>query len=86
MISLPGVFFLSASGTRIFLTRLEISPVSRLASHQVVGRGVVASPLPSNVYPPLAFCFYPMIFTISIRSQVSPESINTQSGRRPDST
>ena len=41
MRSLPGMFLLVASGTKRILTRLEISPVSRLASHQVVGRGVV---------------------------------------------
>ncbi len=48
MISLPGVFFLSASGTRRIVTRQVISPVSRLPSHQVVGGGVVLSRLTSN--------------------------------------
>ena len=49
MISLPGVFFLSAFGTKRILTRQDISNLSRLTSHQVVGLGVVFSPLTSYV-------------------------------------
>ncbi|MDE2889370.1 MAG: hypothetical protein OXR72_14280 [Gemmatimonadota bacterium] len=51
---MPDTFFLLAVGTRRTLTRLEISTVSRLASHQVVGRGVVLYRLPAYVYPLLA--------------------------------
>ena len=51
-----------------------------------VGRGVAFSRLPSYVSPFVADRYDSMILTMSMRSQVSPESIRTQSGRRPDST
>ena len=48
MKSLPGMFSLLAFGTKRILTRQDISNLSRLTSHQVVGLGVVFSPLTSN--------------------------------------
>ncbi len=49
--SLPDLFFLFAFGAKRNLTRQAISPVYRLPSHLVVGRGVVIYLLPSHVFP-----------------------------------
>ena len=45
--SSPGIFFLLVFDTKRILTRQEISPLSRLTSHLVVGPGVVLSRLAS---------------------------------------
>ena len=49
--ALARQFFRLACGIKRIPLRHPISPLSRLTSHQVTGRGAVLYPLPSSVYP-----------------------------------